>query len=237
MNYGLLQCDHVLEQFRPIAGDYQDMFAGWLPGAWRVYDLPAGQAPTGLDECDAYVTTGSRFSVYDDEPWIHAFAALVRRIHAAGKPFLGVCFGHQMMGHALGGRVEKSSRGWGVGVHRFQVHHAEPWMQPPAPSFHVLMSCQDQVSILPPGATVLAGDDHCPVGMFRLGSLLGIQGHPEWSPAYAEALLRHRRDRIGPAVVDAALASLSQPLDGTLLRDWTERFLTAARSPGVNSPR
>lgn len=225
MKLGLLQCDHTLDSVRSIAGDYDEMFARWLSADWQVYDLPRGERPASLDECDAYVTTGSKMSVYDDEPWIHAFAALTREIHAAGKPFLGVCFGHQMMGHALGGRVAKSPNGWGIGVHTFNLTQSEPWMDPAAASVNLLMSCQDQVLDLPPGAVVLGGNAHCPVGIFRVGRMLGIQGHPEFTPEYAGALLELRRERIGAERVDRALATLGMPLDGVLLARWAGRFL------------
>ncbi len=224
MKLGLLQCDHVDEAFHGIAGDYNDMFARWLPADWRVYDLPAGESPRSLGECDAWVSTGSYLSVYDDVPWIHNFAAVVRALHAERRPFLGVCFGHQMMGHALGGRVAKSPRGWGNGVHEFRVHQTEPWMRPPLESVNLLMSCRDQVEQLPPGAQVLAGDAHCPVGIFRLGTLLGIQGHPEWSREYAEALLLSRHDRIGADLVAQARATLHQPTEASELAAWTSRY-------------
>lgn len=226
MKLGLLQCDHVLDQFRHIDGDYDAMFARWLPGEWRVYDVARQHLPGNLDECDLWVGTGSKASVYDDEPWIHLYAALVRRLHDSRKPFLGVCFGHQMMGHALGGRVAKSSRGWGVGMHQFVVHQTEPWMMPPLQSVSVLMSCQDQVEDLPPGAVALAGDDHCPAGIFRVGRMLGIQGHPEWTPAYAAALLAHRAQRIGEERAAAARATLDQPAHCAEFANWVRRFVS-----------
>jgi GMP synthase-like glutamine amidotransferase len=224
MTIGLLQCDHVADEFFGIAGDYDEMFRKWLPADWRVYDLTAGQFPAP-DACDAWVATGSRESVYDEIPWVHRFADLVRQIHAADVPFLGVCFGHQMMGHALGGKVSKSERGWGVGVHEFRICAREPWMSPSLDTVSLLMSCQDQVDVVPPGSVVLASNAHCPVAIFRCGRMLGIQGHPEWEPEYAAALLKRRRDRIGAERSDAALASLTRPRNSVELSGWARQWL------------
>ncbi len=225
MTLGLLQCDHVAADLLGIGGDYDRMFQRWLPAEWRVYDLAAGQFPASLHDCDAWVTTGSRLSVYDDVDWIHRFAKLVRELHEQRRPFLGVCFGHQMMAHALGGRVAKSPRGWGVGVHEFQIRECEPWMVPPLETVSLLMSCQDQVEDLPPDAVVLASNQHCPVAMFRCGAMLGIQGHPEWEPAYAKALLESRRERIGAERADLALRSLAAPQSSAVLARWAQRWL------------
>ena len=223
---GLLQCDHVLPQLRGIAGDYDSMFRQFLPAAeWRVYDVTERQRPSDLFECEGYITTGSRASVYDPEPWISAFADLVCEIHRARIPFVGVCFGHQMIGHALGGRVAKCPRGWGIGVHRFQVSGRERWMDPPLNDFRILMSCADQIEQVPSEARVLAGNAHCPVGMLRCGSLLGIQGHPEFTKIYARALMEFRRERIGPEPVDAALATLKGATDSSQLSQWIHNFL------------
>lgn len=225
MKLGLLQCDHVPENLLHIGGDYNDMFAAWLTGDWRVYDMQKGEAPANLDECDAYFSTGSRASVYEDEPWIHHFADTVRTLHANRKPFVGVCFGHQMLGHALGGVVKKSPRGWGVGVHNFQTVHAAPWMQPPSDSINVLMSCQDQVELLPPGAELLLASDFCPHAAFRIGNCLGIQGHPEFQLQYAREILEMRVKRIGTDAAERARLSFVTPPDSALLASWIHHFL------------
>lgn len=230
MKLGLLQCDHTRENVRRIAGDYDEMFAKWLAMDFRTYDLQHGEAPQDLDECDGYIATGSKASVYDDEPWIHEFAELTRSIYKSGTPFIGVCFGHQMLGHALGGRVAKSEKGWGVGVHKFAIEESEDWMQPPAIEFSLLMSCQDQILDVPPGAKVLAGNAHCEVGMIRIGNMLGIQGHPEFPLDYAEALLKMRRELIGAVRTDEALATLGLPLDGPLLGNWARAFFASRQA-------
>ena len=226
MKIGLLQCDHVAEHLLYLNGDYDTQFTKLLPGFdWRYYDLTAGRFPESLDECDAYLCTGSKHSVYEDIDWIHRLKKLVQTIHAARIPFVGVCFGHQMMAQALGGKVQKADCGWCVGVHTFEVVQREGWMQPFQAEFRLLMSCQDQVLALPPNSTILAKAADCPVGMYRVGErMLGMQAHPEFSVAYMEALLRQRKERIGTEVTDRALESLTIRQDFELIGGWIRHF-------------
>lgn len=232
MHLALLQCDHITEQFLPVTGgDYDHLFRQHFAQfaaevTLTAFDVTAGEYPAALNDFDGYLTTGSKASVYDDIAWVQQFKAYVRELYDTEKKFVGVCFGHQMMAEALGGRVTKSSNGWGIGTHQFEVIKEEAWMEPPLENYRVLMSCQDQVQLLPPDSIVLASSDFCPIAMYRVGShFLGIQGHPEFTPSYSEALMIARADRIPAETIQAALKTLTLPLNRPELTSWMVNFI------------
>jgi len=237
MRVGILLCDHVLERYLPIAGDYIDMFTAMVaeahPGAEVVpYDAVRGQLPAAPNECDAWICTGSSASVYDEEPWITALSSFVRAVHDGGVPLVGICFGHQLIAHALGGRTTRAEVGWGVGSIPMDIVANQPWMTPPLPTVTLLYSHQDQVTELPPGGAVLAATPNCPIAMFGLGDdILGIQAHPELGAPYVRALLVDRIDRIGEAGTAAALTSLAQPIDERTMARWIGEFLRSRVRP------
>ncbi|WP_051350167.1 glutamine amidotransferase-related protein [Dyadobacter alkalitolerans] len=227
---GLLECDHVRDELRHIAGDYRDMFPALFSNVapewdFHFYDVCNGHFPVSVEECDIYICTGSKSSVYDQEDWIIRLKDFVVDIYQSQKTFIGVCFGHQMLGEALGGKVEKSSVGWCVGVHRFQLTARESWMQPFTDAFNLLMMCQDQVVQLPPDATLLAETPDCPHAMFRVGErMLGIQAHPEFSKKYDQALMELRVERIGQKKVELGIASLELPTQEIMFAHWIKNF-------------
>ncbi|MCF2516519.1 glutamine amidotransferase-related protein [Dyadobacter sp. CY351] len=227
---GLLECDHVREELRHIAGDYRDMFPALFSNVapeweFHFYDVCNGHFPVSVEECDIYICTGSKSSVYDQEDWITRLKNFVVDIYQSQKTFIGVCFGHQMLGEALGGKVEKSSVGWCVGVHRFQLTARESWMQPFTDAFNLLMMCQDQVVQLPPDATLMAETPDCPHAMFRVGErMLGIQAHPEFSKKYDQALMELRVERIGEKKVELGIASLELPTQEIMFAHWIKNF-------------
>jgi GMP synthase-like glutamine amidotransferase len=114
-----------------------------------------------------------------------------------------------------------------VGVLPLQILSSEAWMQPPRSEVRLQHMHQDQVQRLPEGSVVLARSAHCEVGMFRVGeTMLGIEAHPEFTPEFAAALIRARREHIGPEKSEAALRSVRDPNDGPLVGRWIARFLS-----------
>lgn len=193
------------------------------------FDLQAGDVPPNAAACDAWITTGSRASVYDDAAWIHAAVSFVRAVVDADRPFAGICFGHQLLARALGAEVARAPGGWGVGVLPMRILRDAPWMSPEASTVRLQYMHADQVTAPPDGATLLGEAPHCPVAMFQCGPrLLGIEAHPEFPAAYARALIDDRRARIGEATADEALARVDEPTDSKLVGGWIARFLADA---------
>ncbi len=186
-----------------------------------------GLAPA-IDEFDGLLITGSAAGVYDGHDWIAPAEELVRQMADAGKPQVGICFGHQLMAQAFGGRVEKSDKGWGVGVHDYEITSAAKWMDPAQGRIACAVSHQDQVVAAPPGARILGGSEFCPNGMidYAQGPAISLQPHPEFSHDYARALLRLRRGRIPEAIADPAMATLTgATLTGKSDRDLLARWI------------
>jgi GMP synthase-like glutamine amidotransferase len=227
MKVGILAAGYPPRALQPQFGDYTGMFEHLLGGRgydWASFDVAHGAFPGRVEACDAYLVTGAAAGVYDGDLWIDDLLAFLRAARGRAK-LVGVCFGHQAMAQAFGGNVIKSPKGWGIGLHTYDVSHGAPWMDA-APAFSLSASHQDQVVELPPDATVLAGSAFCPNGFLDYGDAISCQLHPEFAPAYSVALLEGRKgSRIDAAAADAAIASLAQPDDHARMADWMARFL------------
>jgi len=231
---GLLECDHTDPDLRAIDGDYGEMFVALFSRhapqlVLTRIDLIGGAPLPALDAFDAYVVTGSRLDAVTEDPWVLALGHFLRRAKEAGVPVVGICFGHQLIAHVLGGRVERAAEGWGVGVHGAEVTAEARSPEIPA-RFRLLLSHQDQVLALPPGAELLATSAHAPIAALRAGSLLGFQGHPEFSARFAAALMARRIDRIGAEVVAEARRTLDTPTDAAAIARWIASHLAGSSS-------
>lgn len=189
-----------------------------------------GALPSPAD-FDGLLITGSPAGVYDELPWIAPLEGLVRDAAKAGKPQVGICFGHQLMAQAFGGDVKKSDKGWGVGVHHYDVQGAAPWMTPQQGEIACAVSHQDQVIAPPPGAKTLAGSGFCEFGAlaYAQGPAISFQMHPEFEHDYARDLIAIRRNRFGEAIADEGLVSLKGRSDRKVMAQWIVNFFQSVR--------
>jgi len=231
---GLLVVGHVDEASREVAGDYPQLFGSLLArhGVDLVeYDLAAGRLPASINECDGWLCSPSRSSVYDDLPWIAPAEDLLRELIAAEQPYVGICFGHQLLAQALGAPVTRFPGGWQVGAQTYDLVQSRPWMDPPLETVTLIASHQDQVVALPDGAELLArgvGGDSAVAG-FTVGERAWtLQSHPEFVAPLADHLLSRRVELIGAEKVAAGRASLATPLDREVVGAWIAGFFASA---------
>ncbi|HKK23818.1 MAG TPA: gamma-glutamyl-gamma-aminobutyrate hydrolase family protein [Pseudohaliea sp.] len=241
MKLGILRTDTVRPEWAATYGEYPDMFEHLLgdldPGlAFATWHVEAGEFPGSVDAADAWLITGSKASVYEDQPWIHRLLAFIRELHAARKPLVGICFGHQAVALALGGEVRKSAKGWGVGLHRHRLSGEPSWFDGGDRTFRVLVSHQDQVERPAPGTEVLAGSEFCENAVCQVGDhILTFQGHPEFVPGYAREIMDFRREIIGEDTYQAGMASLAEAPERERLARWILAFLAGATGGGAKA--
>ena len=235
MRIGILKTDSVREEFQHEFGDYPVMFRAVLmanaddvPIEFRDYDVQRGEYPASIDECDAYLITGSRESAYDDQPWIHRLARFVQELDAARHTLVGICFGHQLIAHVLGGETRAAETGWAVGVQETQVLSPAEWMLPYRERFGLLSSHKDQVVRLPERAEVFASTPFCPNSGFTIGDhILTFQGHPEFSKGYSRALIELRRELLGEPGYSSGVESLGKPVHQSMVGRWIINFIAS----------
>ncbi|PCI07062.1 GMP synthase [bacterium] len=231
MKIGILNTDALKPEFVAVYGEYPDMFAKLLlavdPKLELVtYEILRDEYPQDINEVDGYVITGSKLSVYDDVPWINKLKSFVRELHAAKKKTVGICFGHQLIAEALGGKTAQAEQGWCVGVQTTTFTGDASRFGTAGSAFQLISNHKDQVQELPEGGTLLASTESCPMAMTSIGNhILSFQGHPEFSKEYARALLDMRREIFGESVYQAAVDSLQQRDNSEQVANWILEFI------------
>jgi GMP synthase-like glutamine amidotransferase len=228
---GLLLVGHIDAGSLHVGGDYPELYSELLaPRGIQLttYRCDEGQLPLSVKEQDGWMCSPSRLSVYDDVSWLRDVEQLLRDMISTETPYVGICFGHQLMAQALGATVKKADYGWGIGAKHYEIVEPQAWMDN-SDDIVLAASHQDQVQQLPPDARLLARADYCPIGGMLIGERAWtLQVHPEFSPELADSLLATRLQLFGEEKAEAARATLSQPLHQHRIAGWISRFFEQA---------
>lgn len=221
MKIGILQTGHAPDEVRKDIGDYDEMFEKLLAGrglSFETYPVVDGVFPDSVENCDGWLITGSRHGAYEDHDWIAPLEQFIRDTRAAHRPMVGICFGHQIVAQALGGKVEKVARGWSVGRTEYEIEGTPLMLN----AWH-----QDQVTDLPADAQVIGHNDFCPYAALRYGDdIWTVQPHPEFTGDYVAQLVALRgRGLVPDSQLDRALDEARNPTDNAKIADRIADFL------------
>jgi GMP synthase (glutamine-hydrolysing) len=210
MKIGILITGHPPENMMD-GGTYDKYFARLLGDdeftyqAWAVVD---GIFPDSVDDADGWLITGSKHGAYEPHDWIPPLEQFVRDCYAAHVPMIGVCFGHQVIAQAMGGKVEKFKGGWSVGRTEYDINGQK---------FALNAWHQDQVVERPEAAEVIGSTDFCEnAALLYDDRIWTIQPHPEYGHDFIEGLINTRGKGVVPdAQLAAASTMLGTPLNNT----------------------
>jgi len=237
LTIGLLLCDTLHDYLQPdVGGDFDHLFAKHLTNAdqeltFKAYRTHQGELPNSPADADLWLINGSPDSVYYDLPWIKNLISFVQDIHAQQIPLVGICFGHQIIATALGGKVEKSDKGWGVGLDQYPITQQASWMQPQLDKYGIFVFHQDQVVELPANTQILSGNDFCPYFWVQYDAkTMSTQGHPEFFKGFLTGVLESWEFDELPEIREQGLNNLDGEADTEIMFRWITKFFREAKA-------
>ncbi len=235
MKIGILDADHLSDSVIRKYGCYADTFIRLLSPlknklaptvSFQRYSVFNMEFPQSIDECDIYVITGSQYSTYEDIEWIKKLEQFIRKLHTYKKKLIGICFGHQIIAQSLGGKVEKNSKGWELGITSTHLTQTQKWMKPERDFFFIIVSHQDHVTKLPDTAINFCETNICPNSGFYVDKhILTFQGHPEFTKDYVKLIIKLQSNNLTKEQRQIARTSLQQSDDKQLIAHWIINFI------------
>ena len=198
---------------------------------WQVttFEVTENDFPASLAGFDGLLIGGSPASVNDENHWIERLSDLIQSAFAAGIPMMGVCFGHQAIAQALGGKVGPNPGPFILGTTEITFTVRAPWMPADAGSITLASAHGEQVIALPDGAEVLGESPSCPIAAYRIGTqVFATQHHPEMTSDFLAALVEEFAPEFTPDVGERARASLAKPSEGPRFAEWIAGFFEQA---------
>ena len=226
MLIGILQTGLAPEALSDTMGDYPDMFARLLAGhgfTFRSFRVVESVFPATVNACDGWLITGSRHGTYEDHPWIPPLEQFIRDSFAARVPMVGVCFGHQIIAQAMGGKVERFADGWAVGPQDYAFGDATLTLN----AWH-----RDQVTQAPASAKVVARNDFCSnAALLYDDRAFTVQAHPEFQSDFVDRLMQTRGKGVVPdALLAAAGLRLTEPNQNQTMANQIAAFFKQPRA-------
>ena len=220
MQIGILQTGASPDVLRAEHGDSPDFFERLLADhglSFRRYHVEAMEFPADVHDCDGWLITGSRHGAYEDHPFIKPLEDFIRRSYGAQVPMVGICFGHQIIAQAMGGRVVRHDKGWSVGPTDYDFDGETLTLN----AWH-----RDQVVEVPKAAKVVATNGFCEnAALLYDDRMFTVQAHPEFPNSFLDGLMRTRGPGLVPEdLMVAARARFAEPLDSAALAGQIARF-------------
>ncbi|EFE40345.1 hypothetical protein TRV_04924 [Trichophyton verrucosum HKI 0517] len=241
----VLECDHPLPQTAAkYGGRFGGVFKALLGQSAKTlnrpdivdpeagldiseYDIVGGDEFPALEDIDAVLISGSKFDSFDTTtPWINRLVEFTKQVLAQDRVrLIGVCFGHQIIGRALGARVGRSANGWEASVHELtltdqgrEVFGVE--------KLNIMEMHRDVVYELPANTVALGHTPKCSIqGMYNPRRFISVQGHPEFNRDIVMEIMQTRKANYPPDVFDEAMKVIDNKQDGVVIGEAFLKFL------------
>ncbi|KAL3427264.1 GMP synthase [Phlyctema vagabunda] len=245
LRIAILECDTPLDGTRAKYGGYGGVFTALLKAGADALSYTGLSANTGLElstwnvvndpesypslsSIDAILISGSRFNSFDDDPWILKLVDFVKQVLAQDRVrIVGICFGHQIVGRALGAKVARSDKGWEISVTAIDLtKRGQEIFGKTSLALHQMH--HDIVYNYPEGVEELAYTDKCAVqGMYASKRFITVQGHPEFTEQIVRELLtaRHASGVFNDELFNDAMGRVDKNQDGVVVAQAFLKFL------------